>query len=506
MREAGLIALLLLASCRTIPDKIEQPPVGHAIPPAPGTRLAKLEATVLDRHGAEGADAFHPIRRNGDHVHWLLALIDNAETSLDLQYYYWGDEPAGSIIMDRVMRTADRGVKVRLIVDDMMSGQRDRGLASIDLHPNIEVRIFNPARNRSHGPRPFEYGFSKRLKMRMHNKLTVADNRFCLVGGRNLAAEYFGLSNEFNFQDFTMLACGGIVRKASAKYDLYWNSPRIYPAHLLVKNESPEFLEERKAVWRQRAETADVLAEYPRAPTDGSGWLDRLPDIMVGGNGTIVADKPERQRDEDDHSIHELRLLLNEVETDITWVLAYFVPNQRFLDEVKPWIDAGVRIRILTNSMASNDQPYTNPVLRKWRKRILEAGIELHELRHDAAIKSFAETAPAKGKFLALHAKTAVFDRRSVYIGSMNVTPRTLDLRSLENGIFVGDCPALAEPVYEFLDSLFKPENSWRVGIDEKGKLYWECSTGRVTKQPARSSGQRFTDWFLGLLPIDDQV
>jgi len=504
------LAVLLLVSCRTIPEKTEQPPEGHAEAPVPGTRLALLEEAVLSRQrsttdGATG-DGFLPITRNGDHLQWFLALVDTAEQTLDMQYYLWGDDPAGSIAIDRVLQAADRGVRVRMVVDDFLVGGRDRGLASLDLHPNIEVRIFNPWRSRNTFVRAFEYGFSDRIKMRMHNKLIVADNRFCLVGGRNVAAEYYGLSNEFNFQDMGLLACGPITRKASQKFDLYWNAQKIYPAALLSKKGSLEYLEKRRAVFRERVAMAPVLAEYPRERADGSAWLDRLPDEMVGGNGAIVGDRPQRDRTEEDHSIHQLELLLKDVGKDAMFVHAYFVPTQRVIDELTRFVKSGARVRILTNSLASNDVAMVNSGYRRWRKKLIEAGVELHELRHDAAIKKYAETSPAKGKYLALHAKTMVFDRRSVYIGSLNITPRTMDLRSLENGILVRDCPALAEPVAKFLDQLFKPENSWRVGLDEKGKLYWESSAGRVTKQPVRSSGQRFSDWFWGLFPLENQM
>jgi putative cardiolipin synthase len=252
------LVFLLLVSCRSLPEKTEQPPESHAEPPAPGTRLALLEEAVVSRHEAT-SDGFLPITRNGDHLQWLLALIDSAEDTLDLQYYFWGRGPPGTIVLERILQAADRGVRVRMIIDDFQIVGKDKNLASVNLHPNVEVRIFNPWKTRSKFVRAFEYGFSDRIKMRMHNKLIVADNRFCLVGGRNVAAEYYGLSNEFNFQDMGLLACGPIARKASDKFDLYWNAPKIYPAALLSKHASLEYLEERQVVFREAVATAPVL-------------------------------------------------------------------------------------------------------------------------------------------------------------------------------------------------------------------------------------------------------
>ena len=515
MRRRRIIVLLaclfvaLLAGCRTLPE-YERPEEtyaeDYALPPQPDTDFKPIEISILERYGPDKS-GFLLIPKNEQALNWRLAMIDHAKYSLDMQYYTWNADASGWLLLRRVFEAADRGVRVRLLVDDLHFHGREKGKASLNLHPDIETRVFNPWRYRTitAAGQFFEYLFSmNRLQYRMHNKLMVVDNQVALVGGRNLGDEYFGIKKRFNFHDLDLLAFGPVVREVSDTFDDYWNSKWAYPGELLAKPSEKTLTKVRQEAQR-RVDNEQRLNSFPRTRADWSSHLRSLPESLSPGIAHALHDKESASEDQAIRTIFQMDPLFRATESELLIVSAYFIPTEWVIENLTEMTAKGVRVRIITNSLGSNDVPFSNSLYKKWRKRIIETGSELYEFRWDAALRPFVETPPVQGKSVGYHCKAVVVDRRHVYVGSLNFTPRAYELNT-ENGIVVEDCPELGEELAEVIEQDMTPENAWQVKLDEKGKLYWENSDGKVTRQPVRSFRQRIADWFLSLLPLEGQV
>ena len=475
--------LIAMAACASRPVETNRPPKNFAQPPRPGTRFARIEEAIRKRHGPQKS-GFLPLPDNGEALAWRLALVDHAEQSLDLRCDSWENDDPGALFMERVLLAADRGVEVRLLVDDLRVMGRSRKLAALDGHRFVEVRLFNPW-GLSGGPD--EYSVSDRLRFRMRNRLLVADNRICIVGGRDISSDSFGLAKKFNFLDLDLLACGPAVRQASAAFDSSWNSPLVAAAPTR-KKPSPKPLDRHRRALRKRIAKSKRLAGHARDPQDWSDRIDPLREDLVAGVGMRVP------------SARKLERLLGEAREEALAVLAYFVPDEEAIDSIRNAVDRGIRVRILTNSLGSNDSPATTGGGGPWRRSLIEAGAELYELRHDAKAGASAAALARRGKFVGLHVQAVLLDSRQLYLGPLHSMPR-----GLENGILVRDCRELARLVRGELLPLFTPQNAWRTRLDKSGRLVWESSRGRVTRPPVRGLGQRLASWVYRLLPKESR-
>lgn len=505
----AFLLVILAAGCRILP-KYEKPKKvfaeSYALLPRPDTDFEPIEAAILERHGPQKS-GFLLIPKNEEALNWRLAMMDHAKYSLDLQYYTWNGDASGWLLIRHALEAANRGVRVRLLVDDLLVLGNEDEIASLNLHPSIETRIFNPWKYRdiTGAGRAIEYGFNMdRLQYRMHDKLMVVDNQVALVGGRNIGDEYFGIRERFNFHDLDLLACGPVARRVSKTFDDYWNSGWAYPG-LLMAEPSDETLDEFKQEAQRRVDTEPRLERFPRTRGDWSSRLNSLPEKLYPGVGHELYDKESSSENQQARAVFQMVPLFEPTESELLIASAYFIPNEEVIEYLKEMTAKGIRVRIITNSLGSYDAPILNSGYKKWRKEIIETGSELYEFRWDAALKPFVETQPVQGKFVSLHRKAMVVDNRHVYVGSLNFTPRGFELNT-ENGIVVEDCPELARELAELIEQDMAPENAWRVKLDEKGKLYWESSAGKVTSQPARSFGQRIADWFFSLLPLGKQL
>ncbi|MEQ9606224.1 MAG: phospholipase D-like domain-containing protein, partial [Kiloniellaceae bacterium] len=261
---------LWLAGCATLPAELPQGPEGFALAPQPDGPLATVEEAFAMPVGPE-VSGFRLLASNEEALRWRLALIDSARHTLDMQYYLWWGDEAGSLLIKRLTMAADRGVRVRIIVDDLTTmladatnpKLRDGAAAVIDAHPNIEIRLFNPWRARSLAGRLLESVLHlERVNQRMHNKLMIADNRAAVIGGRNIGNEYFGLSPEFNFHDLDTLGIGPVARQASGVFDHFWNSELVAPAGALGLEATAEDLEAGIALVTRRLDAAPALTHF----------------------------------------------------------------------------------------------------------------------------------------------------------------------------------------------------------------------------------------------------
>ena len=510
---AALGVGVALAGCVTQPagppKNLHRPPPAAASAPATTGTFAAMEAAIATAHGPTQS-GFTIIDRNENALRLRLALIDSAKSSLDLQYYVWFGDDLGTMMMKRVTDAADRGVRVRILIDDLNSLMRDAGtvevrddvLAMIDAHPNIELRLFNPWTQRDLAGRIGEaVTDTARMNQRMHNKAIIADNRAVILGGRNLGDEYFGLSESFNFHDLDVLGIGPVARQASAVFDLFWNSPWLLAIGDLDLKYSRQ--QATQAYERMVGDVAQsrALSGFPATPQDWTGKWQEVAGQLAYGESTVHTDVPTEDgiRQEMVEVIYGLGASARK---ELIIENAYIIPNDRFIEGLKTLKARGVQTRIITNSLASHDVPAVNSHYKKWRKPLLESTDGLYEMRHDAAIKPVvADTPPTVSKFMGLHSKGMVVDRERVYIGSMNFDPRSAHINT-EMGVLIVS-PELGQRLAALFERDMRPENTWHVELTPQGSIIWVNDEKTVTRQPARNTWQRVEDVFFMAFPSD---
>jgi cardiolipin synthase C len=506
-RLAPMLALtlaLVLSACATAPGapsvrNVRPVPVS-ALPPASEGEFERIESRLRAAHGAE-ASGFELLDRNEDGLRWRLALIDSAVRSIDVQYYLWYGDAAGLLLIERLLAAADRGVRVRVLVDDLNTllsdagtvTLRDRPFALVDAHPNLELRVFNPWTDRSLFGRAGEMaGDMERLNQRMHNKALIIDNRATILGGRNIGDDYMGLHEAFNFHDLDVLGIGPVARQASAVFDAYWNSEWVLPiAALGLATPGAD----RRAGRVQLQATLPTLRQLERFPLAPRSWSDELQALATRlhiGTSRVHSDVPADGHIE--HRMMEVMYALTATaRRELLIVNAYIIPDERAIVNLRTLKAQGVDIRILTNSLASHDVPAVNSHYKSWRRPLREASAALHEIRHDAAIQPLvADTPPTRAGFMGLHSKGMVVDRARVYIGSMNFDPRSAAINS-EMGVII-ESHGLAEALAQIVERGLDPTNSWRVEVGADGNLSWTNDRETVMRQPARSFWQRVED------------
>jgi putative cardiolipin synthase len=500
---------IALALCACVSRPVESPhsPPEFALPNAPDAAFAQTESAIRDESGAD-ASGFMLLDRTQDGLKWRLLLIDSARHSIDAQYYLWYGDAAGDLLIKHLLDAADRGVRVRLLVDDLTTmlaegtrvKVRDEGAALVDSHPNIEIRVFNPWTRRSLMGRAGEAVLHpKRLNRRMHNKLIVADNDAVILGGRNIGNDYMGLNEEFNFHDLDVLGIGPIAREASAAFDDYWNSELVMPISALKAVPSESDGPALRAALTRRLESMKSLQNFPVAPQPWTSERSALLGQLHVGTGRVYSDIP-KPGGVQHQMVDVVRALALSATEEMLLVNAYIIPSERTIDLLKTLRDRQVRVRILTNSLASHDVPAVNSHYKKWRKPLLNSGAKLFEIRHDAAIQSqVSDTPPTRAEFMGLHSKAMVVDRQHVFIGSMNFDPRSVEINS-EMGAII-DSPGLGEALAQTIERDMLPANSWQVSLGSDGQLRWSDDREVVTRQPARSGWQRVQDVIFMLFP-----
>ena len=503
-----LLVVLVFLACATLPTP-ETKTISYSYEPHPDSRLA-----VVTRHLIEdvddGASGFFKLFRNDDAMRWRLLLADMAEETLDMQYFIWKHDASGDLLLDRVIKAADRGVRVRILVDDIYVIGVDRTVAALSQHPQIEVRLFNPMAGRSSSIILFALEFLgniEELNHRMHNKLIVADNRFAIVGGRNIGKEYFGLNPKHNFTDFDVVAFGPVAKKVSASFDIYWNNQWAYPGEALLKNyKNQELLPQlRKELQEHLVEKEKLLVEFQQKKQDWNNLLLKLDQYMKSGTSKVIYDEPLVGEEIPPVQLVEtLGELAVNAQYELLISTPYFIPHEDFYNDVPDMISKGVRVVVLTNSLGSTNLPIVHSGYKKHRKNLIEMGVELFELRHDATARGKFDTPPVQSKAFGLHAKYMIIDRTFTFVGSLNLDPRSIYINT-EMGLII-DSEKLAEAVAQEFKEELKPENSWQVLLDDKDLLYWKAGDTIIRRDPARSFWQRFQSWFFGLFDLDDQL
>lgn len=501
---AFLAAAVLLAGCSTggLRKDVVQLPQSHALPPATSGLLAEVAATIQSGHGVQ-CSGFRVLDTSYTGLYWRLALIDSAVSSLDIQTYLWYPDASGLLLLERAVLAAQRGVKVRLIVDDLLLQGHDQIIANLEAQPNIEFRIFNPWSERGGmlqraGQMVAEM---ERLNTRMHDKLMIVDGRAVIIGGRNIGDHYFGLNDLYNFHDTDLLGIGHIAEQANAMFDTFWNSKWVVSAQNLTAEPDAAVARRQWQAIRENTATAPQLERFARQPRDWSAQIRAAVAGLRIGTSQLIYDQTAATQ-VNQKMISSMFNFFSIARKELLIMNAYVIPSQQAIDFIQELSKRGVDVRILTNSLASHDVPAVNSHYEPWRDDLIDAGVELYEFRSDPAIQAtVVDVEPVKAEFTGLHSKTAVVDRRYVFIGSMNLDPRSARINT-EMGAIV-DSPALASDMAAIIERDMSGDNAWHVWQDDRGKLHWQDSEETRDSQPARNVSQRIMNVIMKLGPKD---
>ncbi|HUF71803.1 MAG TPA: phospholipase D family protein [Gammaproteobacteria bacterium] len=494
-----------LAGCGSIPTRT--PPAEPAALPAAtsGTlhSVAREVAAGLD----DGESAFWLLDRADFSFEVRLALADQAADSLDIQYFIWEKDPTSRLFSHRVVQAADRGVRVRILLDDLTLNGQDGEFLALDSHPNISVRSFNPWRSRRNIGRVGEYLLNiDRLNHRMHNKTIIADRHFAILGGRNIGDRYFGVWDDFVQNDLDIMASGPAASEVADSFNLYWNSSLSYAIEDLAGRKAKrQALEPTTEMLRASYLSEEArLIEFPLQPVTWDELFERLVNTYTAGAGTLWQDLPEVELARPDQLYAPIYEMLEMAEHRVLLSTAYLVPDQAFVDLLAGITARGVEVTVLTNSLASNNHKVAHMAYKPWRRRLLGLGIELYEARDDSAFIGEYSAPPIEPEFLGLHSKAIVVDDRLSFVGSPNIDPRSLIINT-ELGFFI-DSVELADRLTVLIERDISPDAAWRVYFDERGRIRWESSAGVIRNQPALGFLQRVAAFFINLLPLKSQA
>ena len=495
---AALFALLVVGCSGLQPLDLE-----------PEYTAAQAQSEIWDAVSSASADDWHVLLNDGPTaLDWRLRAIDSASNSIDLQTFLWHFDTVGATVLDHVVRAADRGVTVRILVDDTFLVHEDKLLLALAEHPNIEYRVFNPFKRRSGGMATrqlLNLGEFRRLDHRMHNKAMVIDNQVAIVGGRNIADEYFGLDDEANFRDLELILGGDIVRDVSAAFDSYWNDRWSFPIETIAHDKaSPQQLAEA----RQTSGEAPQFHAEESAEALASRWQSLVDGADTGATVLFVDEPPEdNPRDRAEAPVQVANALgdiFDKAASEIVIVSAYLIPTPELEGAVERALDRGVRVRILTNSIRSNNHLTAHSAYRNHINTLLESGVELHEVRIDAEHRDRYMLPPVEQKMLALHAKALIIDDDKVFVGSANLDPRSLRINT-EMGLLVTS-EQFNRSVRNAVEADFSAANAWRLELRADGEVHWVADDQVLDAQPAASFMQRIEDWFFSHLPLEDEL
>ena len=499
-----MLVVLLLTGCASLPPDVERTP-SDALFVSEQTALGSLALDAAGPH--PGKSGFTLLDAGRAAFLQRAALIEAAERSIDAQYYIWNSDVSGRYLARRLLLAADRGVRVRLLLDDFNTAGRDLVFAALASHPRIEVRIYNPFATREGVGKVLELMEDfDRVNRRMHNKTFVVDGAFGIVGGRNIGDEYFGLHPEVNFLDRDMLAAGPVVREISDNFDRYWNSDAAYPAESLLASKA-RAQDNRALMEAARAAAGDIRGLDCEPVQQADAALETVERWLPGfewAPAELVYSDPvteESMADDDRPSRPATRLgeLVESSRESVLMESAYFILEDHHLQHLRELTGKGVSVRAITNSLASNDLVPNHAGYARSRPRMLDSGMQLYELRPDAQI--CARCAAACDGDVSLHAKTMVIDREVLYVGSFNLNLRSIYLNG--ETVLIVHSPRLAEAVADSIEGSMQPGNAWAVSESQDGGLRWTGSDGVYDHEPETGFWQRVESALYSLLPIE---
>ncbi|XXG30119.1 MAG: phospholipase D family protein [Ferrovum myxofaciens] len=519
-----MMILAVLSGCASLPP-------GSNFAKTKSSALANPEETRLGRqfenagreHGDNSGFRIIPAGANGFLIR--MQMINAAERTLDLQYYIFRDDDTGQLLTSAVLRAADRGVRVRVLLDDGDTVAGDEQITKLAAHPSIEVRIFNPFAYRGHSEllRATEFTFNaSRLDYRMHNKLFVVDNAIALIGGRNIGDQYFQIDPDSQFADDDVFVAGPITKKLSSSFDEFWNSDLSIPAEALSgeKSSHAALRERRVELKQQNREIKATGVDYLKRVASGEPFdgitSGRLP--LIWAHAQLIYDSPDKKKVEDGEMVgklmhHAVANAALEVKSELLMVTPFLIPGKEGMQLIEDLRKRNVRVRILTNSLDSSMILPAQAGYMHYRIPLLEEGVKLYEIRSLLGNTRGSGETKAISRYgnYSLHAKLFVFDRQKLFIGSMNFDQRSMHLNT-EIGLII-DSPVLAQQIATRFDAMVQPANAYQLALrpnDVGQSLVWRTrkngKTVEYTTEPARSDWQRIKANILSLLPMDDEL
>ena len=525
-RLIALCCALLLCACTALPGR-DYPRKPSPVPAqAANPQLVQPFLAAERAHGMESGFRLYSVGIDG--LLLRLELIDAAHSSLDLQYYVFHGDESGRLITEALGRAAARGVRVRILVDDVETIRGDEQLYGLAGAPNVEVRIFNPWRYRGHNGfvRGIEYLFGhSRLDFRMHNKLFIADRAIALVGGRNIGDEYFQVDPEWQFADDDVLTAGPAVQELAVSFERFWESQLAIPVQALLPASATDAAA-AQALERRVTVPKKVAAADPDYQRKLSAH-EPLSSVLAGrasldwASVEVAADSPYKGQ-EHQTQVQISNLLfgpvaaaIHDTHSEFTMVTPYLVPSPHEMQLLEDLRARGRAVRILTTSLEAESSSVAQAGYMHYRTRLLESGVQLYEVRarpEDPRGTGQSERMSRYGHY-SLHAKLLVFDRRVMFVGSMNYDQRSRRLNT-EDGLIIHSA-ALSAQTARHIDLMMQPQNAYAVSLQEqvpgdKPELTWTTVKAgeplTLHSEPARSAWQKGEVHFLELFPIDREL
>lgn len=462
----------------------------------------------------KGLSGFYPLSDGLDAFVARLALIENAEVSIDIQYYLFNRQQTTTLFTAYLLAAANRGVRVRLLLDDMSQADSEFDLVALAQHPNFEIRLFNPFPNRAFPSLGFLTNYTQ-LSKRMHNKSFIVDNAVFITGGRNIGNAYFAAEDRAEFIDLDVMTLGSLVNEASSAFDIYWNHKLAYPVELL--NSEPtrnalNMVSKQLADYVNTNQSSQYIMRLKQSELVSKLKADELQ--FDWQKGLLFYDLPDKiLSDIDDRSTHMTPALLSalgEPNNKVIIVSPYFVPTEKGVEILAHWVKNGVKVTVLTNSLAATDVSAVHAGYMKYRIPLLQAGVALWELKPSnlAELRRKNRGEQYYGSSLAsLHAKTVSFDDNLIFIGSLNLDPRSFYLNT-EMGV-LAHSKQMSENLSEWVEQKM-PEFAWKLKLKspQSNQIIWEDILQEHTfnEEPLTSSLQRLMVWFISLFPVEDAL
>lgn len=505
MRRLLVILVLLLAALALARYLLRLPSnegrvETHAFAPDPATTLGSALLPLAAAH--PGLSGIRPLWPGIEAYAARMALARAAEQSIDARYYIWQRDSTGLSLLQELKAAADRGVRVRLLVDDNGTPDLDAELAALNTLPNFEVRVFNPFSLRS--PRVLSYPLDfPRINRRMHNKSFTVDGVATIVGGRNIGDIYFARDTEIQYSDFDVLATGAVVGNVATDFDAYWNSASAYPHQLLVTPPADLSALDTAATEAQADPDTEAYAQAVSESRLVQGMLAKTLDLEWVPV-TLLSDDPRKALGDAPAGTllaTALGPLIGTARQSIDVISAYFVPGREGTERLAFAARQGLRVRVLTNSLEATDVLPVHAAYGKYRQPLLSAGVEIYELRRIPRTEKERKALGLLGSSGAsLHAKVFAVDRRAVFVGSFNFDPRSVWL-NCEMGFWI-ESPALATAITDALDR--GASTTWQVGLAPDGALTWTgADSPTVSDEPGSNALKRFTLGLLARLPVE---
>ncbi|AQS38760.1 phosphatidylserine/phosphatidylglycerophosphate/cardiolipin synthase [Shewanella psychrophila] len=496
------VLFFLLSACSSVPELADKK-TSYRLLPADDSPLAIHVGPQVSEH-PEQTGAI-PLINGLDAFIARLALIKSANTSIDLQYYIYRNDDAGKLLIWHVLDAAERGVRIRILLDDLTSKNLDQGLLNLASHRNIDVRLFNPSFFRRFRGLEFITGFS-RMNRRMHNKSLTVDNSATIVGGRNIGNEYFSNNEDVDFGDFDLMVIGEAVEKVSTQFDRYWNADTSFPIASLTNNVTAA---------DDELERLGSLLELEREAFESNQYVGRLKLsqllqqiqenrlIWHWGKSEVVYDPPEKAKNQlqQEWLLSDLSRFLSGAQKEVLIVSPYFVPTKAGTRSLVQSANAGLDITIITNSLAATDVLAVHAGYQGYRQPLLKAGIKIYEVKVDPLNKPSSWSGSSRS---SLHAKTFVLDRKSIFVGSFNFDPRSAHINTemgimFHNAIFAN---AVVVGVEEGL-----ADSTYQLAL-EGGELIWidEEKNRVIYAEPDAGFWRKFMADLIALFPLESQL